>query len=95
MWISFLKEYLKIFKNEEFSFDIFEKGQILSPFSGIAPSKLKDFFQQMYIQSILPTNFQTNRKGGGVESTPGTEKSVFLRGLNVPLTLERKRSRVK
>ena len=48
-------------------FEIFEKGQILRPFSGLAPSKLK-FFQKnlmaAYVHiSILPTNFQKNRRG--------------------------------
>ena len=40
---SFLKEFLEIFKNEDFSFDNFEKGQIQRPFSGLAPSKLNFF----------------------------------------------------
>ena len=35
VWISFLKNSWKIFNNEDFGFDIIEKGQILSPFSWI------------------------------------------------------------
>ena len=33
--------FWKIFKNEDFGFKFFENGQILMPFSGLAPSKLK------------------------------------------------------
>ena len=41
MWSSFLKEFLgNISKTEDFGFKFFEKGQILIPFSGLAPSKL-------------------------------------------------------
>ena len=36
----FLKEYMENIKKEDFGFDIFEKGQILKPFSDLAISKL-------------------------------------------------------
>ena len=35
------EEDLENYQNEDFDFNIFEKGQILRPFSGLAPSKLK------------------------------------------------------
>ena len=50
--------FWKIFKNEDFCFKFFQKGQILRPFSGLAPSKLK-FFQKdlrvgyVYIKETL------------------------------------------
>ena len=71
-------------------YEIFEKGQILRPFSGLAPLKLKICFkkikwQHICIQDIVPTNFQKSRRGGdGIHPLPGpcgTEKSVVLRGL--------------
>ena len=37
LWSSFLKEFWKIFKNEDFGFDIFEKGQILRLFQAKHP----------------------------------------------------------
>ena len=42
-WLEFISEgiFEKIFKNGDFGFEIFEKGQILGPFSGLVPSKLK------------------------------------------------------
>ena len=40
VWSSFLN-FRKIFKNADFGFKFFEKGQIFIPFSGLAPSKLK------------------------------------------------------
>ena len=40
-WSPFLKELFQYIQNEDFSFDIFEKGHILRPFSGKALSKLK------------------------------------------------------
>ena len=41
-WSSFLKKFLKKSKMKIW-FDIFEKDQILMPFSGLEPSKLKFF----------------------------------------------------
>ena len=41
--VNFLSHSLKIFKNKDFGFDIFEKGQILRHISGLEQSKLKDF----------------------------------------------------
>ena len=38
--VHFWKNFWKIFKNEDFGFDIFEQGQILMPFSGLATWKL-------------------------------------------------------
>ena len=38
--VNFCRNFYKIFKNEDFGFKKFEKGQILGPFSGLAPSKL-------------------------------------------------------
>jgi len=54
-------------------FEIFEKGQILRPFSGLAPSKLKIFPKKFngsicaYRVSCLPI---FRRIEGGVESPP-------------------------
>ena len=39
-WVHFWRNVWKIFKNEDIGFYIFEKGHILRPFSGLAPSKL-------------------------------------------------------
>ena len=39
--VHFWRNFWKIFKNEDFGNDIFEIGQILRPFSCLAPSKLK------------------------------------------------------
>ena len=41
VWSLSLKEFLENIQNEGFGFDIYEKGQILMPFLGLAPSKLK------------------------------------------------------
>ena len=41
MWGSFLKEFLENIQKEDFGLKIFEKAQILRPFSSLAPSKLK------------------------------------------------------
>ena len=41
--VYFLKKFWKTFKYEDFGFKIFEKGQILMPYLGLAPSKLKNF----------------------------------------------------
>ena len=62
-------------------FDIFEKGQILRPFLGLAPSKLKIFSKMVaYVHIEYSTyQFSEESKGGG---PCGTEKSVVLRGLN-------------
>ena len=39
--VHFGRNFWKIFKNEDFGFDILEKGKIFRPFSGLAPLKLK------------------------------------------------------
>ena len=72
-------------------FDIFEKGQILRPFSGLAPSKLKFVQKNLMVAHvhIVYSTYQFSEKSKGVwtvESPPpcgpcGTEKSVVLRGL--------------
>ena len=70
-------------------FEIFEKGQILRPFSGIAPSKLK-FFTKQFNGSICANGvfyLPIFRRIELVDSTPppgpcGTEKSVILKGLS-------------
>ena len=72
----------KYSKMEILVFDFFEKGQILRPFSSLAPSK-RIFFQQKFNGSI----YQKNEGGGGVESTPppgpcSTKKSMVLRGFS-------------
>ena len=38
-----MKIFVENIKNEDFGFDIFLKEQILMPFLGLAPSKLKFF----------------------------------------------------
>ena len=58
--------FLKIFKNEDFGFYIVKKGQILRPFSGLAPSKLKLFSKKikvgyMYIEESFDTIFKTTK----------------------------------
>ena len=40
--VHFLRNLCKIFKNEDFGFKNSEKGQILMPFSGLVPSKMKN-----------------------------------------------------
>ena len=52
MWGVFWRDFWKIFKNDDFGFDIFEKGQILRPFSGLAPSKLKIFPGVGYVCTV-------------------------------------------
>ena len=64
--------------------DIFEKGQILRTFSGLAPSNF--FFTKTFhgsictlpIYSILPTSFQENRRGWN--SPPERVKKVNVYG---------------
>ena len=83
-----MKEFLEIFKNEDFGFDIFEKGRIFRPFKGLAPSKLI-FFSRKFNGSICSVHiqystcqFSEETKGGGWNPGPyGTEKSMVLRGL--------------
>ena len=41
-----------MFKNKDFGYDIFEKGQILRPFSGLAPSKLKIFHKNLMVAYV-------------------------------------------
>ena len=55
-------------------FDIFENDQILRPFSGLAPLKLK-FFQQNLMVAYVHVEYSTYQvseesKGVRVESTP-------------------------
>ena len=58
---------LENIKNEHLGLDNLEKDQILRPFSGLAPSKLKMCFNFFLIIAyvyiayrILPANFQEN-----------------------------------
>ena len=55
-------------------FEIFEKGQILRPFSGLAPSKLKILSKNLmvaYVHIEYSTHqFSEESKGGGGESIP-------------------------
>ena len=55
-------------------FEIFEKGQILRPFLGLAPSKLKIFSKKLmvaYVHIKYSTyQFSEESQGGGMESTP-------------------------
>ena len=44
--------FLKIFKSEDFGFKILEKGHILWPFSGIAPSKIKILSQNLRVEYV-------------------------------------------
>ena len=74
--VHFWRSFLKIFKNEEeFGFDIFEKGQILRPFSGLAPSNLSIFSKEIngsiwaYKVFYMPI-FRRSEGGGGLESPP-------------------------
>ena len=81
---------MKIFKNEDFGFDIFEKGQILRPFSGLAPSKLKKISKKCLMVAYVHIEYsayqfseESKRGWKPHPSGPfGTEKSVVLRGLN-------------
>ena len=41
---------MKIFKSEDFGFKILEKGHILWPFSGIAPSKIKILSKNLRVE---------------------------------------------
>ena len=82
-----MREFLENIKKISFGFDIFEKGQILRPFSGLAPSKLKFFSKNVngsicaYRVFYLPI-FRRIEGGPGVESTSlppgpyGTEKGL-------------------
>ena len=55
--------FLKISKNEDYGFEIFEKGQILRRFSGLAPSKLK---------------IEKNWERGKVEEKRGNVANIIL-----------------
>ena len=55
VWSSFLKELLKSIQKWRFYLNIFEKCQTLTPFSGLAPSKLK----------MLSTKFKGRICGSG------------------------------
>ena len=73
-WSSFLKKFLKNIKKWRFwFFEIYEKGQNLRPFSGLAPSKLK-FFSKKFNGSICAYRVIY------LLIFSGTEKSVVLRG---------------
>ena len=63
-----------MFKNEDFGYDIFEKGKILRPFPGPPPSKLK-FVQKMLMVAYVHIEYATYQfseesKGGGLDSPP-------------------------
>ena len=60
-------------------FDIFEKGRILRPFSGLAPSNLKFFSKKILMVAYVHIEYSTYQFSE--ESKGGTEKSVALRGL--------------
>ena len=74
-------------KNEDFGFDIFEKGQILSPILGLVPSKLYIFSRKIYgsICRVFYLPIFRRIEGGWNPPSPldpcGSEKSVVLRGL--------------
>ena len=51
--VEFISEK-KIFKND-FGFKILEKGNILRPFSDIAPSKMKITFLRLPLQALVPS----------------------------------------
>ena len=79
----FLKDfYWKIFKNEDFGLNIFEKGQILRSFSA-STSKLIFFLQKdlmiAYVSIEYSTyQFQKNRRRDGIHPPP----RAGLKGLN-------------
>ena len=51
--VHFRSNFRKIFKHEDFGFEIFEKGHILRPFSGLALSKLIIFFKINNLTLVL------------------------------------------
>ena len=60
---------MKIFKNEDLGLDIFEKGQILRPFSDLVPPKLKivstKFNGTIYACRVFYLPILEESKGGG------------------------------
>ena len=77
-----------IFKNEDFGFDIFEKGQILRPFSGLAlKMSSKDFNVSIILSAYrvfyIPISEESKGGGGGFPPPPGpygTEKAYSWEG---------------
>ena len=73
----------KYFKNEDFGFDIFEKGQILRPFSGLVPSKLKIFQTKFnggicaYRVFYIPIFRRIEGGGGGLNPTLAVPKKAW------------------
>ena len=66
VWSSFLKDFLKIFKYADFCFDIFEKGQIFSPFQH--PQNWFYFFLiNVYIEESFDTIFNLGYGGAREE----------------------------
>ena len=91
-WSSFLKDFWKIFKNEDFGFKFFEKGQILRPFSGLATSKLNIFSnnltQAMFIQRNRLIPFSIWVMGGGAMGY-GSGNSPMAQRINIVRKLRR------
>ena len=50
--------FWKIFKNKDFGFEIFEKGQIFRPFAGLAHSKLK-IFSKIFMVAFVHIEYST------------------------------------
>ena len=74
-------------------FEIFEKGQILGPFSGLAPSKLKFFSKKFkcricaYGVFYLPIFREID--GGGIHPPPGRVKDLlFIAVLPIQRTID-------
>ena len=87
-WSSFLNECLENIQNEDYGYDIFEKGQILRPFSGLVPLKTENVFKNLMVAyvHIEYSTYQFSKESKGGWNTPppgpcGTEKSVVLSGL--------------
>ena len=71
----------------------FEKGQILRPFSGLAPANLKKNQKNLmvaYVHIEYSTyQFSEESQGGWNPPPPGPKKNVVLRGLiinNIEIT---------
>ena len=47
-----------MFKNEDFGFKIFLEGQIMRPFSGLAPSKLKNLKKNLRVGYVYLEEFR-------------------------------------
>ena len=66
-------------------FEIFEKGQILRPFSGLAPSKLKFFSNKKLMVAYVHIEYSTYQfseesEGGGIHSHPRSLRYPKKRG---------------